>query len=233
MRGDGERALIAARCWYAVLVALVTAAFVVQLVLLFRGGTDVNTASSQAGVRLGARLVRLFSYFTIQSNVIVWLSGISLLAWPDRDGRGWRILRLDGLLGIFITGLVFDLVLAKDVHPTGAAWWANAGFHYFAPWWTLIGWVLFGPRPRISWGTVTVALLGWPLAWIGYTFAHGAATGWYPYPFLDVAKIGYAHAIRNTAAVFVLAIVLALVFKALDRVRSALTREQRPVVELR
>jgi hypothetical protein len=233
MRGDGGRALLAARCWYIMLVAVVTAAFVIQLVLLFTGGADVNTASSEAGVTIAARLVRLFSYFTIQSNVLVLAGGLTLAVRPGRDGSRWRVLRLDGLLGIFITGLVFDLVLASQVHPTGAAWWANFGFHYFAPWWTLIGWVLFGPRPRITWGTIVAALLGWPLAWIVYTFAHGAATGWYPYPFLDVAKIGYAHAIRNTAAVFVLAIVLALVFKALDRVRSALTREQRPVVELR
>jgi hypothetical protein len=34
-------------------------------------------------------------------------------------------------------------------------------------------------------------MFAWPLLWIVYTFAHGAATGWYPYPFLDAHTHGY------------------------------------------
>jgi hypothetical protein len=217
VRGDGERARTAARWWHALLAAVVTAAFITQLILLFTTGADVNTSASGASEPVATRLVRLFSYFTIESNLIVLAAACTLARNPARDGRGWRTLRLDSLLGIVITGLVFDLVLARYVHLTGAAWWATLGFHYFSPWWTLLGWVLFGPRPRISWGTV-VRAFGWPLAWIGYTFAHGAVTGWYPYPFLNVSRIGYAHAVRNTAVILVFAVALAVAFKLLDRV---------------
>lgn len=35
---------------------------------------------------------------------------------PARDGRIWRIIRLDALLGITITGIVFDTILASQVH---------------------------------------------------------------------------------------------------------------------
>jgi hypothetical protein len=57
----------------------------------------------------------------------------------------------------------------------------------------------------------------WPVAWIAYTFVHGALSGWYPYPFLDAGLHGYAIALRNTAAVAVIAVAIALVFKLLDR----------------
>ena len=142
---------------------------------------------------------------------------------PGRDGRRWRVLRLDALLGIVITGLVFGLVLAGLVHPTGLGAWVNAGFHYFSPWWALAGWLLFGPRPRIGWPTVAWAF-AWPIAWVGYTFIHGAVTGWYPYPFLNAHTHGYAVAVRNTGVVVLLGIVIALVLKALDGRLPAIRR---------
>jgi hypothetical protein len=71
-----------------------------------------------------------------------------------------------------------------------------------------VGWLLFGPRPRIT-GTVIVWAFVWPAAWLIYTFARGAVTGWYPYPFLDAAEIGYATALRNTFFVLALAGIIA------------------------
>jgi hypothetical protein len=56
-----------------------------------------------------------------------------------------------------------------------------------------------------------------PLLWIVYTFSHGAATDWYPYPFLDAHTHGYGIAFRNTAAVVVLALIIAGILRALDR----------------
>jgi hypothetical protein len=203
------------RGWHAVLAVVVTAAFAGQLYLLAHGVTELDPAASEQGVGIAVRLGRLVSYFTIESNLLVLATAVMLVLSPDRDGRLWRVLRLDALLGIVITGLVFGLVLAPLVHPTGLGAWVNAGFHYFSPWWTLAGWLLFGPRPRISWPTVAWAF-AWPVAWIGYTFIHGAVTGWYPYPFLNAQTHGYAVAVRNTAVVLVAGGVIVLAFKALD-----------------
>ena len=125
------------------------------------------------------------------------------------------MVRLDGLVGIVVTGLVFVTVLAATIHPTGADWWANAGLHYVSPTATLLGWLLFGPRPRITWSTVGWAL-AWPVAWLGYTFAHGAVSHWYPYPFLDVTALGYVPALRNTGAVVLLAFGLLTLARWLD-----------------
>lgn len=211
-----SRAACVARIWYAAIAVVISVAFVIQFVLLFTGGADANSGSSEARVSIGIRLVRLFSYFTIESNLIVLAVVITLLIRPDRDGPVWRVVRLDALLGIVITGLVFSIVLAPEVHLTGAAELANIGLHYIAPWATLLAWIVFGPRPRIGWHTIAGAFI-WPVLWIAYTFAHGAVTGWYPYPFLDAATKGYAAAFAGTAAVVVIALLLSVAFKFLDR----------------
>jgi len=203
------------RWWHGFLFVLLVVCFVVQLTLLFFGGQDANSGEGEeAG--LATRLVQFFSYFTIQSNLLIMVAAGTLMLRPNRDGRAWRVLRLDALLGIVITGLVFDLILAKDVKLTGLAYALTIGFHYISPWGALLGWLLFGPRPRIDWRTIGLAFI-WPVLWIGYTFAHGAISGWYPYPFLDAGKLGVPVALRNTMLVVIVALVLALLFKALDR----------------
>jgi hypothetical protein len=206
----------ACRAWHAVLALVITASLIAQVVLLVDGGTDVNTASSEGSVGLAVRFVRLLSYFTIQSNLLVLAVAVSLVLNPARDGRGWRVLQADALLGIIVTGLVFGTVLAGQVQHHGVGTWVNVGFHYFAPAWALVGWLLFGPRPRLD-GATLGWLLIWPLLWIAYTFTHGAGTGWYPYPFLDAHTHGYGVAFRNTAAVVLLALIIIGILRFLDR----------------
>lgn len=151
----------------------------------------------------------------LASNLFV-LVAAALLAWrPAMDGPVWRVVRLDALLGILITGLVFAIVLAPKLHLTGGALVATIRFHYISPVMALLGWLLFGPRPRISWHTVAVAFV-----WLVYIFTQGAFTHWYPYPypFLDVTEIGFGTALVNA----LLVIVLAAGFRFLDR-RLAVT----------
>lgn len=209
----------ASRVWHLLIAVDVAAALVIQVGLILTGGPDPNTGETVASVGIGTRLIQTISYFTIQSNILVLIVAITLVIDPLRDGRVWRVLRLDALLGITITGLVFDLVLIRYVHPAGWQLAATIGFHYVAPWATLLGWLLFGPRPRIDRSTVTWAFL-WPFAWIAYTFVRGALVGWYPYPFLDVPEIGYWASIRNTGSVLAVAIVLVAVFAGIDRLRT-------------
>jgi len=216
----------AARLWFGGIAAVVAVALVIQLVLIFTGGQDANSGSTGAGESLGTRLVRLFSYFTIQSNLFVLGTSIVLALQLRRNGPVWRVLRMDALLGIIITGLVYETILAPLVHLTGWALVATIGFHYIAPWATLIGWLVFGPRPRITWLTALAAFI-WPVLWLVYTFVHGAITNWYPYPFLDVSEIGYADSIRNCLVVLAIGVVIALLITVGDRFLPALIRDGR------
>lgn len=156
---------------------------------------------------------------------------ITLSVRPRRDGPLWRILRLDALLGIVITGLVFALVLSKVVHPVGLAAVANAGLHYVAPWAGLLGWLLFGPRARLDARTIALSFV-WPVAWIVYTFIHGALSHWYPYPFLDAGQLGFSIALRNTMFVVVVAAIMIVVLKLLDRLPVVGSRRPQDKLEV-
>ena len=204
------------RAWNAILVVGILAALGMQIALLLAGGPDVNAVTGGAATDLPTRFVNLFSYFTIQSNLLVLASALPLVFAPQHDGALWRVLRLDALIGIAVTGIVFATVLATLVDPSGAAAWTNAGFHYFAPVWALAGWLLFGPRPRITWRVVALAF-AWPSAWIFYTLVRGAAIDWYPYPFLDAGTLGYARVSVNVAVILAGSLVLSAVLLAIDR----------------
>lgn len=205
---------VVSRWWHAVLALVVVGSLVIQLVLLFTGGADANSGRTTGPV--GERLWRLFSYFTIESNLFVLAAAAVQALRPGMDGRVWRVVRLDALLGILITGLVFAFVLAPRLHLTGGALVATIGFHYVSPVMALLGWLLFGPRPRIGRGTVVAAFV-WPVLWLVYTFTQGAFTDWYPYPFLDVTDIGLGAAVRNALIVVVLGVAFAAGFRFLDR----------------
>lgn len=204
------------RTWNLILAVAVAATVIAQLVLLVGGGQDVNTTATGTPVPLATKLLRFFSYFTVQSNLLVLAAAITLVIDPQRDGTCWRVLRLDGLLGIAVTGVVSATLLAGLIHPVGIGVWINAGFHQFSPVWTLVGWLLLGPRPRIDARTIRWAFV-WPVAWLAYTMAHGAITGWYPYPFLNADKLGYGQVGITLAIILAAALATAVVFHLLER----------------
>jgi hypothetical protein len=221
------RASKVARIWFGTIAVVVAIALTIQIVLIFTGGQDDNSGESTANENLATRFVRLFSFFTIQSNIFVLGTSLALALNIFRDGRVWRVLRFDALLGIIITGLVYETILAPLVHPQGWALAATIGFHYISPWATLIGWLIFGPRPRISWVTTALGFI-WPVLWLVYTFVHGAITGWYPYPFLDVTTIGLADSLRNSGVVLLIGVIIAIVLTLIDHHVPSLVRGRRP-----
>jgi hypothetical protein len=162
------------------------------------------------------RFVRLFSYFTIDSNLLI--GGVcALLAFrPAYDGRLFRVLRLTAVLCIAVTGIVFHTVLTglRELTPSGQL--ANVLLHTAAPVFAVLGWFLVGPRPRTGRGTIAWAVL-LPLAWIAYTFVRGAFTGWYPYPFMDVGTLGLARAALNSAFVAAVFLVMAIGLRLLEK----------------
>lgn len=208
--------MTASRRAQAVIALVVVASLTIQLILLFQGGADANSGTTGDTVPLASRLLHFFSFFTIQSNIIVAVVAVLYVVRPDLDGPLLRVAWLDALLAIMITGLVFAFVLARQVHLTGWAFVATVGFHYVTPVLAPLAWLFLGPRPVFSRATELGAFV-WPIAWLVYTFVHGAITDWYPYPFINAHHLGLPHALLNSLGVVVLAIVLLIVIRLADR----------------
>jgi hypothetical protein len=202
------------RAWHAAIAVLVFAAVALQLVIAVRlSGTPHDvTAGVVRGSSPAGRIIRILSFFTIQSNLLCGLVSMQLAVRPDRDGPAWRAVRLAALVGITVTGIVYSTVLAAIHEPNGAAETAvNLVVHYIVPIAMVVGWLAFGPRPRISRVTVLQSLL-FPLLWLAYTLVRGAIWKWYPYPFLDVTSHGYLQVAVNALVITVVLGVVAALF---------------------
>jgi hypothetical protein len=173
----------------------------------------------------GFKLVNVFSFFTIQSNLLAGLAATFLVVGPDRRGRAFEVLFLDALLCIAVTGIVFHVALSglRDLTAAGAV--SNFLLHTLAPVGFVVAWLAVGPRPRFTKATVGLSVI-YPLAWIAYTFARGAVTDWYPYPFLNVLEIGMPQALLRTGIVAVVFLVLAFAVLGVEKVLPASPREE-------
>ncbi|MGI9004902.1 MAG: Pr6Pr family membrane protein [Streptosporangiaceae bacterium] len=219
-----------ARWWHGVIAALVLIAIVAQIAIAIRvSGTPPDvTAGVLRGSSLAGRIIRVLSFFTIQSNLLSGIVSAQLAARPGRDGPAWRAVRLAALLGITVTGIVYSTVLAAIHQPHGATeTLLNIVVHYLVPAGMVIGWLVFGPRPRITGRTVGWAL-AFPVLWLVYSLARGAIWPWYPYPFLDVSTHGYGQVAVNALLVTAVFAVLAAIFAAGDRWLPAAPRAARP-----
>lgn len=202
-----------ARALHLVVALVATVALILQTVLVITGS---SVLAETAIPPLGTRLWRLVSYFTIQSNFLVAVTAWQLWRDPLREGRWWRSVRLAALVGITLTGLVHFFLLRPLLHLEGLNYVADKLLHMVVPVLAVLTWALVGPRPRTTWRTA-VEVLAWPVAWLGYVFVVGAATSWYPYPFLDPTQGGVGAVVVACIGITVLVVVIAAAFVALDR----------------
>jgi len=151
----------------------------------------------------GLRLLRFSSFFTISTNALVAWAAIGLALPP---GRGWHDRAARPAVGgavtlyILVVALIFHLLLGNMVRPGLSGWLGNMLVHQAAPAGWLLCWLAFGRHGGLD-ARAPLRWMAWPLAYTGWTLAHGAASGWYPYPFLDAAALGYPAALRNIALV--------------------------------
>lgn len=183
----------AARIYHLVVALVGTSALTISLI--------ISATSPVSGGALNG-IITTLSYFTVWSNIVALIVNWLLAADPTRDGALFRWLRMTSLVMIVITGLIYALILAASANPCGWGVYTNAGYHYFVPWATLLGFLIFGPRPRFTWDLVPKMMVI-PIIWLAYTLLHGLMTvnapgdkcsnipvqkgvHFYPYPFINV-----------------------------------------------
>ncbi|MBG6179657.1 Pr6Pr family membrane protein [Arthrobacter sp. CAN_A1] len=140
----------------------------------------------------------------------------------------WQVLRLNAVVNISVTGLIaFTLLrLLPEVQAlVGLGRLSDTLLHYVVPILTVLGWLLFGPRPRFTIQTVWLSLI-FPGVWLVYTLVRGALVTWYPYPFVDLRIIDPLELIIN--CVFIGAMFVGFGFAVLqidNRMKPTTTEE--------
>ena len=202
-----------ARVWHG--ATAVTAAFGVgvQLILVVTGASVLAPGDPPSRAE---RLFHFFSYFTVLTNLLVCVVSAILARNPGHDGLVWRVARLSALSGITMTGVVHWFLLRMLVDLQGWSLAMDKILHLVVPALALVGWLLFGPRPRIR-GALVVTSLLYPVAWLAYTLLVGRVSGWYPYPFLDVTELGPRAVATACAGLTAALLALSVVMWWLDR----------------
>jgi hypothetical protein len=186
-----------------------------------------------------ATVTGLLPYFTIQSNIAFglfagWAAG---QAWRNGDVQVRPAVKGALTLYVTITGLVYHLVLTNpasgfavgDVQRSVPEAIGNQLLHTVVPLLAVLDFLLFDERRRYRWRYAAYWLV-FPLGYQVFVVLRGLVVGRYPYPFNDVAAIGY-DGLAVATVVFGLAFwVLGLALVLADRHPLGLARPAGVVV---
>jgi hypothetical protein len=178
-----------------------------------------------------AHLINYFSYFTIETNLLVALVLTIFCARPQAEQFLTRPSVTSALVVyIIIVGAVYAVLLRNLWHPQGVRLLADVVLHDAIPFLYPLYWLAFLPKGSLRW-TDPVMWLVYPVLYFLYSMLRGAAFGTYLYPFFDVAQLGFARVSMNgivlLAVFFGLGVVLTAIDHALasgERGRSGLGR---------
>ena len=168
------------------------------------------TYASQQDV--AATLWVLLRFFTVLTNLLVAVL-MTLVALRRRVSA---FLLGGATLAILLVGGVYMLLLRGLVELSGGAILADTLLHKVSPIAMSLWWLLFAPRKALKWS----APLWWsayPLAYFAYAVARAQLDGRYPYPFMDVGKIGWTQTVVNAGGIAAIFVVVGLLLVWLDR----------------
>lgn len=169
-----------------------------------------------------------FSYFTVWSNLLAAVIMTMLAINPRRTGTIFRVLWLDSLLMMIVTGLIFNLLLNSGKHE-GWDYWSNSIVHVWGPILMVLVFILCGPRRWIRSGMIFAALI-LPILWLAYSLIRGSVIGAYPYGFLDVNANGMPSVLGFVAQMVILAIILGYLLMLIDAIMRRLFPNSRLAV---
>jgi len=143
-----------------------------------------------------ATLWVLARFFTILTNLLVAVT----MTWVA-IGRKVSPEVLGGLtVALLLVGVIYMTLLRGLMHLNGAALIADTLFHKVSPVLMALWWLLFAPRAKLRWSAPILWAL-YPLGYLIYVLARGRMDGRYPYPFIDVGKLGWLQTALNVGGI--------------------------------
>lgn len=120
---------------------------------------------------------------------------------------------------ITIVGIVYNIILRFLWKPKGLQWVVDELLHSIIPLLFIVLWLFFIPKGKILWKSVLAWLL-YPVIYLIFILMRGVSSSFYPYPFIDVHKIGYNKALINSTGMLLTFLVVSILFIALNRFKK-------------
>ncbi|PMU08595.1 MULTISPECIES: Pr6Pr family membrane protein [unclassified Pseudomonas] len=205
----------ARRRFVAVATVLGWAGLSIQLYLIFYSRWTLE-ASLLGG------LVSFFSYFTVLTNTLVATVLTCELTSRESATRRWFLqpwVSSGIAVSIAVVGLAYNVLLRHLWHPQGWQWLADELMHDVMPLLFLAYWWCCVPKGALRLRHIAAWVI-YPVVYFAYSLWRGHLLAVYPYPFIDVEKLGYPQVFVNAGGVLVGFVVIALVLIGLDRWRA-------------
>ncbi len=169
----------------------------------------INLASKLAPVT--ELLIRYFSYFTILSNLIVAVCCTALLFKPAGKSGFFQQQKTLAAVTVYIivVGLIYNVTLRYIWDPEGLQRVVDELLHLVNPVLFLIFWLVFAAKDQLKYADVLPWLI-YPLGYTIFILIRGAASGFYPYPFIDMGELGLQKTLINAFVVAIIFLVLLL-----------------------
>ena len=168
---------------------------------------------------VGETIVRFFSFFTILTNIIVAVCFASL-AFRPASGIAKFFSRTSIITAvtayILLVGLGYQVLLRHIWDPQGLQWLVDELLHTVIPLFALLYWIFFVPKERIPFTSVLMWTI-YPVLYFIFVLLRGAASGFYPYYFIDVSRLGYGGAMQQSLIMLVAFLIKAFLLAYLKR----------------
>lgn len=176
-----------------------TAAGVIALIGAIGLAVQFRAVTEQIGSAPEAVWVML-RYFTILANVLtaVVFTGVAL----GKPGFQSQSLLALVTLSMLFVGVTYNLLLRGMVELSGGAATADLILHYVVPFLAPLFWLLFAPKGAIPWRHAWLWTV-YPFVYLVYALTRAALDGKYPYPFMDVPKVGWLSTLTTVAIISV------------------------------
>ncbi|MBC3412644.1 Pr6Pr family membrane protein [Pseudomonas sp. SWRI107] len=203
------------RPWLAVAAVLGWTGLAIQMYL-------VLWARWQEQASLIGGLVNLFCFFTVLSNTLV--ATVLTHAAFGRESRARRWFLSPAVssciaTSIVLVALAYSVLLRHLWHPEGWQWLADELLHDVMPLVFAVYWWCEVPKGQLRvWHLAAWAL--YPAGYFALVLLRGHEIGVYPYPFVDVAQLGYGQAMLNALGVLAGFWGIGLVLLGVDRWRA-------------
>ena len=122
-------------------------------------------------------------------------------------------------MSIIVVGAAYSLLLRNLWQPQGLHWLANELLHDVMPVLFTLYWWFCVPKGTLRLSHIAVWAL-YPIVYFAYLLWRGHTLGMYPYPFIDVNKLGYAQTFVNALGILAGFVAVALLMVAIDRWRG-------------
>ncbi|MEO7054157.1 MAG: Pr6Pr family membrane protein [Rhizomicrobium sp.] len=186
--------------------------------LLLQLALTLTTIAAQGGTVPGG-LWRYFGYFTVIANIFASII-LTCAVLRRKQQRG----EFAAVTTMILVGVVYSLLLRETWDPRGWQKVADVALHDAMPLIVTLFWLL-RPHGGVRGGAIAASLV-LPLGYCAYAMARGFLDGWYPYLFLDAARLGAARVTLNCLGIGLAFLGLALLLAGLDR---ALARRGAPL----